>query len=153
MTKVKKSNGAIVEEVGTLLLTGHIKTVSLGIAAAMKKTRNKARYSNAGIVLLLLVFLVFGFCPLRNALSAMVRQVPQTAAPKAPEYAKIVARDDCSNTVVAQPVSPVLVAWLPETEQVTGLRFLIVTDRYQLRALTAPAIPDRIYLRNRCLLI
>jgi hypothetical protein len=125
----------------------------LAIAVTMNKTGNKAKYQNTGIVLLLLVFLLFGFCPLRNALSALGRQVPQTTAPKAPEYAKIIAHDDCSMTVVAQPVPPVLVGWLPETDQVIGLRFLIVTDGYQLRALNPPAIPDRIYLRNRCLLI
>jgi hypothetical protein len=135
------------------LLKVRIKTVSLDIAQAMNKTRNKARYTNAGIVMLLLVFLVFGFCPLRNVLSGLLRQVPQTTAPKAPEYAKIIAHDDCKVVIVAQPVPPLLVAWLPETDQVISLRFLIITDGYQLRSLTAPAIPARIYLRNRCLLI
>jgi hypothetical protein len=120
----------------------------------MNKRGNKTRNSSAGIILLLLlVFLVFGFCPLRNALFATMRQVPQTTAPKAPEYAKIIAHDDCSLTVVAQPVAPVLVGWLPETGPAIGLRSLIVTSDDQLRPLTGRTLPDRIYLRNRCLLI
>lgn len=127
----------------------------------MNKTEKKLSYSNAGIILLLLVFLVFGFCPLRNALSALVRQVPQTTAPKAPEYVKIIAHDDCS-LAVATPLTatigklhipPAQVAWLPETDQVIGLQFLILIDGYQSCSLTAAAIPNRIYLRNRCLLI
>jgi hypothetical protein len=143
-------------------LKGDFKIVPLGIATAMNKTGNKTKNSSAGIVLLLLlIFLVFGFCPLRNTLSALLRQVPQTTAPKAPEYVKITAPDDCSRAVVVQPattsgklhVPPVQVAWLPEPPFAIGLRSLIVVKSYKSRSLTVPAVPDRIYLRNRCLLI
>lgn len=119
----------------------------------MIKTGNKTSYRNTGIVLLLLVFLVFGFCPLRNALFTQGRQVPLTTAPKAPEYVKIIAHDDCSRTVVVQHVPAAGVAWLPETEPIIVPRSLIVTQDHALRFLTGPAFSNRIYLRNRCLLI
>ncbi|MES2276592.1 MAG: hypothetical protein V4592_11255 [Bacteroidota bacterium] len=127
----------------------------------MIKTGNKTSYRNTGILLLLLVFLVFGFCPLRNALFTQGRQVPLTTAPKAPEYVKIIAQDHCSVALAAQPVitsgklhlPPVGVAWLPETEWAMGHQTLIVSTDSQPQSLTTPVFPGRIYLRNRCLLI
>ena len=44
----------------------------------------------------MVIFLVFSFCPLRNALCSLVNPAPKKTAHSVPEHAKIISHDDCS---------------------------------------------------------
>lgn len=46
-------------------------------------------------LLMLVVLLTLGFCPLRNALCKLVHPAPAKTRSKVPEYGKIIAGDDC----------------------------------------------------------
>lgn len=49
-------------------------------------------------LMVMLIFLVLSFCPLRNVLCSMVNPVPQKIAHNVPEHAKIIGHDDCTVT-------------------------------------------------------
>ena len=49
-------------------------------------------------LMVIVIFLVLGFCPLRNVLCSLVNPVPQKIAHNVPEHAKIIVHDDCTAT-------------------------------------------------------
>jgi hypothetical protein len=54
---------------------------------------------------IMIVFLLLGFCPLRNTLVSLVKPVPAKNSRKVPERAKIIAADDCTVSTT-QKIAP-----------------------------------------------
>jgi len=72
----------------------------------MEKTGKKPRLLRSITSLMVIViFLALGFCPLRNALCALAHPVSQNTNMKAPAYAKIIAHDDCLTAVFSQAIA------------------------------------------------
>jgi hypothetical protein len=53
-------------------------------------------------LMVMVIFLVLGFCPLRNVLCSLVNRVPQKIAHNVPEHAKIIVHDDCTATTFSK---------------------------------------------------
>ena len=49
-------------------------------------------------LMVMVIFLVLGFCPLRNVLCSLVNPGPQKITHNVPDHAKIIVRDDCTAT-------------------------------------------------------
>ena len=46
----------------------------------------------------MVIFLVLGFCPLRNVLCSLINPGPQKITHNVPDHAKIIVHDDCTAT-------------------------------------------------------
>jgi hypothetical protein len=66
------------------------------MAESKKKVRSLRSFSS---LMVMVVFLVLGFCPLRNTLCSLVNPVPQKITHNVPEHAKIIVHNDCASTV------------------------------------------------------
>jgi hypothetical protein len=113
-------------------------------------------------LMVMVIFLVLGFCPLRNVLCSLVNPVPQKIVHNVPEHAKIIVHDDCTATAFnkippfyehtfnANPlifVAILITVFFVSNGLLTRDQFLLSKNhRY-----SPNAIP--IYLRNHVLLI
>lgn len=119
---------------------------------------NKAFFRSLASLTILVVFLLLGFCPLRNTLVTLVKTVPAKETRKVPERAKIIAADDCTaSTSTTQKIASSREP-MPSGNTL-GLPTVFIPQvayvRWQRLKLPVAFItpPILIYLRNQVLLI
>ncbi|WP_214072994.1 hypothetical protein [Mucilaginibacter sp. dw_454] len=126
------------------------------------RLKNKALYlQGLKTLLLTAIYLVFGFCPLRNTLSAIAHATPANTTKKIPEYGKIIAHDDCCITIVAKAIPttgrPLSGPPLFLTSLIAAFllcNFAVgANNRFHPLPVAANSHQLPIYLRNRSLLI
>jgi hypothetical protein len=113
-------------------------------------------------LVVMVIFLVLSFCPLRNELCSLVNPLSKKMAHSVPEHAKIIAHDDCTTTAVSNIVplhqrtfnggplifvAILLTVFFASNVLLTKGQFLLSKNQRYL----PNAIP--IYLRNHVLLI
>jgi hypothetical protein len=110
----------------------------------------------------MMIFLILGFCPLRNALCSLANSSPQKVAHNVPEHAKIISHDACTTVAINKniPFNGYIFNGNPLIFVAILLTFffisigLLAKDRFLLfknRRYPSSAVP--IYLRNHVLLI
>ena len=73
----------------------HLQTALISMAKYKKKVRSLRSFTS---IMVMVTFLVLGFCPLRNMLCSLVNPVPPKIAHSVLEHAKIIVHDDCTAT-------------------------------------------------------
>lgn len=109
--------------------------------------------------LVLFVFLVLGFCPLRNTLLDLAH--PRAAAPRVPVYSKIIGQGDCVVPAIQKAipatgkslVPPLGIAELPVNDFAIDVAGFTLRTNDCLASSQTICSSFPIYLLNRCLLI
>jgi hypothetical protein len=136
-----------------------VQTAKVSMEKSGKKVQPLRSFTS---LLVMVIFLVLGFCPLRNALCSLANPAPQKIAHKVPEHAKIIVHDECATVTInkilpfnghisnGNPlifVSILLTVFFVSSGLLTKDQFLLFKNhRHSLSA-----VP--IYLRNHVLLI
>jgi hypothetical protein len=117
----------------------------------------KQRFISLASLTVIVIFLLMGFCPLRNALVSLVKPVPAKNTRKVPERAKIIAADDCTVST-AQKIAPQREP-MPDGNALPLLAVARTLPSFYVRlqrlkilpGYLVPSVP--IYLRNQVMLI
>lgn len=129
------------------------------MAKSGKKVQSLRSFAS---LMVMMVFLAFGFCPLRNVLCSLANPLPQKIAHNVPEHAKIIVHDECITTAFNKilpfhqyPSNANLLVFaailLPGFFAGTG--FLTKDQILQSKNHRYPPNAIPIYLRNHVLLI
>jgi hypothetical protein len=113
-------------------------------------------------LMVMMIFLMLGFCPLRNALCSLAGPVSSKIKHKVPEHAKIIVHDDCTASAINKAssfyehtfnknllifVALLLTVFFVNNDLLTKGRYLQLVN-YRCSPNVIP-----IYLRNHVLLI